>query len=1037
MQYHRPGCDSCYEEANLSQVDVLIITALKEEYEAARDAGLSGYADNPGIAAWEDRDSDTPPPYIIGNYVVATGSYMTVALARPTRMGATSTGSLASSLVERLKPRCLAMCGVCAGNPANVVLGDVIVAELAYTYDEGKRTEADFEGDHRQIPLSDVWLRSAQDLSPTDLPSYGETSEDEAKIWLLERLNAKEDPRAHPARARYFPRNTWSEYIRSLEKDGLVARRGAKLSLTQKGRLFVQQILYDDIHGPQQLPFKVVAGPIASGNVVVKDGRTWNQLRQWGVRTVVGLEMEAAMIASTAHRLGVANWVVAKGVMDYADPRKDDRYKRFAARASAEVLFKLLTLQVVTAKSPHALIRRYGNWTLISPQWAFITAMQVDPFNPSSIVYAGMSNGQGVYRSSDGGRYWENIKQGQEGKNIRSIAVSSFDASLYAATNTGLWASNDHGVTWREHPDFENKSLLSVALSPHDPNILLVGCQYPGGMSISEGTFAVAGSNLTSREGLRGNGLKISSDRGTSWKTLPNPENVNGLWIDPEDSRVFAVVSVEDGVFFSRDGLEKLRRLAAFPRGHGPLCFAMLHRPDRLLVGTLHGGLYWSDDDGISWQRGEGIPSVQVSDIRFLVATPPRIAVATPLGPFESEDGGRRWHQSGSGLDYRYSMTLAPLADGSVILGTSGGGAYRRAAGQFTWNRSSWGFPPAVILHLEDAGGLLLAATVGLLSSRDGGASWRYLGLAGEQVYAIAVAHQQRIENVSSQATRSGLFVSRAALGSSKPITLKDDPAIEILIGTHEGQIFHSLDSGATWEALTLPNGIRHQRIRSTILSRGTARRIGALIEHEGFFVSDDLGHSWSAEASNTLGKLINLIVTSRHDDRKLFALTLDRGVFLSGDAGTTWTQCEGFPSSEIFTAIAETEDGAAIVFSASVSGNVYKSADGGQTFSRIGGVDLPPYSDQHRPGWVALAVHSRTKATATIVLGCSVGAYLSSDEGGTWEPLTVGSLENNYRVNCLLFTENGTRILMSTDQGLVYRELTNLKLQCRGDGSS
>jgi nucleoside phosphorylase len=608
----------------MSQVDVLIITALKEEYEAARDAGLRGYADNSGIAAWEDRDPRTPTTYIIGNYVAAGGAYMSVALARPTRMGSTATSSLVSSLVERLKPRCLAMCGVCAGNPADVALGDVIVAELAYAYDEGKRTEEDFEGDHRQIPLSDVWVRSAQDLSLADLPSYGEASEDEAKIWLLERLNAKEDPRAHPGRARYFPRNTWNEYILSLEKDGFLTRHDAKLSLTQKGRSFVQRALYDDVHGPEQLPFKVVVGPIASGNVVVKDGRTWKQLKQWGVRTAVGLEMEAAMIASTAHRLGVANWVVAKGVMDYADPRKDDRYKGFAARASAEVLFKLLTLHIIPAKSPHALIRRYSDWTMISPETAFFSTMQIDPFNPSSVVYAGMSGGQGIYRSSDGGRYWESMKRGLGDRKIRNIAVSSFDASLYVATDAGLWVSNDHGLTWREHPDFEHKSLLSVALSPHDPNLLLVGCQRPGGASVSGATGAVVGSSLKSREGVEGNGLKISPDKGASWTTLSNPENINGLWIDPEDSRMFAVVSTEDGVFFSRDGLEKLRRLEAFPKGQEPLCFAMLHGdPDRLLVGTLHGGLYWSDDDGVRWQRGAGIPDVQVSDIKFLAATCP------------------------------------------------------------------------------------------------------------------------------------------------------------------------------------------------------------------------------------------------------------------------------------------------------------------------------------------------------------------------------------------------------------------------------
>ena len=246
----------------MSKVDVLIIAALKEEYEAAREVGIRGYAGNPGIEAWEDRDLETPTPYVVGSYVVESGAYMSVALARPTRMGGTAISPVVSSLVERLQPRCLAMSGVCAGNPTDAALGDVIVAELAYAYDEGKRKQEDFEGDHRQIPLSDAWVRSAQDLSPDDLPSFGEASDEQAKIWLLERLNSGEDPKRHPARSRYFPRdNTWSKCLLSLKEDGLLVRDGAKLSLTDKGLSFVQQALYDEVQGPDRLPFKVIVGP--------------------------------------------------------------------------------------------------------------------------------------------------------------------------------------------------------------------------------------------------------------------------------------------------------------------------------------------------------------------------------------------------------------------------------------------------------------------------------------------------------------------------------------------------------------------------------------------------------------------------------------------------------------------------------------------------------------------------------------------------------------------------------------------------------
>ncbi|MFD5056025.1 TIR domain-containing protein [Streptomyces tendae] len=329
-------------DAGAGGVDVLIITALKEEYEAARAAGSAGYAGHPGVGAWEEHESESLIPFLVGTYVMADGRSMTVALARPTRMGATATAPVVSTLVERLRPRCLAMCGVCAGNPAHAALGDVVVAELAYAYDEGKRTEDGFEGDHRQIPAPEGWLRAAQDLGTSDLPSFGEASPHEARIWLMERLYAGEDPRRHPARSRFLSQASWTDQIQSLQADGLVTRDGAALSLTDAGYALIEQLVYDDLDGPRELPFAVVVGPMASGNVVVKDGLTWSRLKQWGVRSVAGLEMESAVIAQVAHRLGLSDWVVAKGVMDHADPRKDDRYKQFAARSSAEVLFKLL-----------------------------------------------------------------------------------------------------------------------------------------------------------------------------------------------------------------------------------------------------------------------------------------------------------------------------------------------------------------------------------------------------------------------------------------------------------------------------------------------------------------------------------------------------------------------------------------------------------------------------------------------------------------------------------------------------------------------
>ena len=275
-----------------------------------------------------------------------------------------------------------------------------------------------------------------------------------------------------------------------------------------------------------------------------------------------------------------------------------------------------------------------------------------------------------------------------------------------------------------------------------------------------------------------------------------------------------------------------------------------------------------------------------------------------------------------------------------------------------------------------------------------------------------------------------GLLVSHAGSGPPRPVALRDDFPIEVLIGTVKGKLFYSRDSGANWESLAPPEcGRYNSRIRSTVISSGTPSRIGVLVEDEGFFISNDLGQSWSSETSSALGKLISFIMKSRHDNRKLIALTRDRGVFLSDDGGTTWVRCEGFPPSEIFMAIAEPDHDATVVFAASVSCSVYRSADGGRTFNRVGGITLPTYEERKAheeptEDMATLVVCSSPGRPTALILGSSLGAYLSRDEGEIWEPLPAGILENNYHVNDLLLADSEARLLMATNKGLFYRQL-------------
>ena len=147
----------------MDHVDVLIIAALQEELEAVQ--AVAG-------ATWTPHESDHP--YLRCDFPCRDGRRLSVAPARPTRMGGRVTSQFATHLAGELQPGCLAMSGVCAGNPSDVALGDVVVAEIAYEHDEGKLTGQGLVGDHRQYRLDDRCFRAAQEFHPAGLPSYGE-----------------------------------------------------------------------------------------------------------------------------------------------------------------------------------------------------------------------------------------------------------------------------------------------------------------------------------------------------------------------------------------------------------------------------------------------------------------------------------------------------------------------------------------------------------------------------------------------------------------------------------------------------------------------------------------------------------------------------------------------------------------------------------------------------------------------------------------------------------------------------------------------
>jgi nucleoside phosphorylase len=254
------------------------------------------------------------------------------------------------------------MCGICAGNKKDAALGDVIIADRVYHYEYGKlvawRNEAgqrfeELYHDLKTYNLEDSWRVHAEEFAHQPdwtgkLIEQRPLSREVQQHWLLRTLleyeqKGQEPPYdfGGPERERYCPdfAALWDR-LRQPEP-GLLEATGGKPRLTEKGRAHAIEWMFKHPKAlPRERDFRIHIGTIATGSVVQKDPELFGRLERL-IRKTLGAEMEA-MAIGLAGEQGQLKSLVVKAVSDYGDGDKDDRFREFAARASAEVLLRFL-----------------------------------------------------------------------------------------------------------------------------------------------------------------------------------------------------------------------------------------------------------------------------------------------------------------------------------------------------------------------------------------------------------------------------------------------------------------------------------------------------------------------------------------------------------------------------------------------------------------------------------------------------------------------------------------------------------------------
>jgi len=253
------------------------------------------------------------------------------------------------------------------------------------------------------------------------------------------------------------------------------------------------------------------------------------------------------------------------------------------------------------------------------------------------------------------------------------VLLESVDGGASWEVNAGLWEQESRG-SWQ--PGGGGLCLHSIATWPGDPDRLSVAISAAGVWHTDDG----------GRTWSRGN-------KGLMPRYLP------------EDVR-------------ERLGLPEP------PRGVGaPLCVHHMERaparPERLFI-QFHGGVYRSDDAGVSWREiGGGLPSdfgfplaVDPADpdcayVIPLVADMDRVTPEGRVRVYETRDGGASWQPRGEGLPQQHAyltvlrQAFAAVGEGErleLYFGATSGEVFGSADAGASWVTVAARLPPVLAI---------------------------------------------------------------------------------------------------------------------------------------------------------------------------------------------------------------------------------------------------------------------------------------------------------------------------------------------------
>ena len=673
----------------------------------------------------------------------------------------------------------------------------------------------------------------------------------------------------------------------------------------------------------------------------------------------------------------------------------------------------LMIASVSSAQQFNPTLYQNMSWRMIGPFRAGRTVGAVGIASQPNVFYIGVNNG-GVWKTTDAGRTWKPIFDDQPTGSIGDIALAPSNPEVIyvgsgeglqrpdLSTGDGMYRSSDGGKTWRHLGLREGQQIGSIIVDPKDENRLFVAVLgHPYGANNERGVYK-------------------STDGGESFtRVLFKDEDTGAIQLefDPKDSDTIyadlwagrqgpwengAWQGANSGLFKSTDGGKNWRQLTkglpTIEQGLGRIGFAISRSDRRRMYATVDakpefGGLYASDDAGESWRKvnTEGRIWGRGSDFAEVKVHPknPDIVFVANTASYKSIDGGKTFtgFKGAPGGDDYHRIWINPDTPDTMLFATDQGATITVNGGE-TW--SSWyNQPTAQFYHVITDneypywvyGGQQESGSAGVASRGDTGAiiakDWRTVGLEEygyaapdplnpNYIYGGKLTRFDKrtgqVQNIMPEAVRTGKY---RFLRTAPVIFSPVDPKTLFFAGN---VLFKTTTGGQSWE----------------IISPDLSREKWEVPSNVGIYATKEM------ETMPRRG-VIYTVAPSYKDVKTIWAGTDDGLIHVTRNGGLNWQNVTP-PELKSWAKVSLIDAGRFDANTAYAAINTFRlddlrphilrTHDGGETWKEI--VNGLPN------GGIVNSVREDSQRKGLLFCGTEQAVYFSLDDGENWQPLRL-----------------------------------------------